>query len=96
LIIIYVAVRPTPTTVTTFEQTLRQVVDEARNTAGCLRYEWYRDPDAPLRYTIYGEFDTGENFANYLASAVVQRIGAELLPLLDAPPAFKHFEATMF
>jgi hypothetical protein len=28
-----------------------------------------------------------------LNSTVVQRIGAELIPLLAAPPAFQHYQA---
>jgi hypothetical protein len=61
---------------------------------------------APFTLALYQEMesdpnfhqlgsDTKENFEKYLKSAVVQRIGAELIPLLGAPPAFKHYEATI-
>jgi quinol monooxygenase YgiN len=71
------------------------VVGDARKTAGCIKYEWYRVPDSHQEYVIYGEFDATENFEKCLNSAVVKRVGDELMPLLDAPPAFKHYEATV-
>jgi len=95
MILIHVSVQTKKGVAGEFERTLREVVDDARKTAGCLKYEWYRVPDSPQRYVILGEFDAKENFATYLSSAVVKRIGAELIPLLDAPPAFKHYEATI-
>jgi quinol monooxygenase YgiN len=79
-----------------FERTLREVVDDARETTGCIRYEWYRVPESPQEYVIYGEFDAKAHFEKYLNSAVVKRIGDELMPLLAAPPAFKHYNATIF
>jgi len=95
MILIHVSVKTKGNVVNEFVRTLREVVDDARKTAGCIKYEWYRVPDSPQRYVIYGEFDAKENFAKYLNSAVVKRIGAELIPLLDAPPAFKHYEAAI-
>lgn len=96
MVLIYVSVQTDENGVDEFERTLREVVDDARKTTGCVRYEWYRAPEESQRYMIYGEFATKENFEKYLNSAVVKRIGAELMPLLVAPPAFKHYEATLF
>ncbi len=95
MILIHVSVKTKGNVVNEFERTLREVVDDARKTAGCIKYEWYRVPDSPQGYVIYGEFDVKENFEKYLNSAVVKRIGAELIPLLDARPEFKHYEATV-
>jgi quinol monooxygenase YgiN len=77
------------------ERTLREIQGEVCKMAGCVKNEWYRVPDAPQRYVMYGEFDTKETFEKYLNSAIVKRIGAELMPLLEAPPEFKHYEATI-
>jgi len=96
MILIHVSVKTKENVASEFERTLRQVVDDAHKTAGCVKYEWYRIPDSPKGYVIYGEFDSKENFEKYLNSAVVKRIGDELIPLLDAPPEFKHYEATVF
>lgn len=95
MVLIHVSVKTKGNMVSEFERTLRAVVDDAHKTAGCMKYEWYRVPDSSEAYIIYGEFDTKENFAQYLNSAVVKRIGVELMPLLEAPPTFKHYEATI-
>jgi quinol monooxygenase YgiN len=95
MIVIHVSVKTKGNIGSEFERTLREVVDDAHRTAGCIKYEWYRVPDSPQEYVIYGEFDTKENFEKYLNSAVVKRIGEELIPLLNAPPAFQHYEATL-
>lgn len=96
MVLIHVSVEIKEDSAGEFEQTLRHVVADARKTAGCVKYEWYRVPDSPEGYVIYGEFDSKENFEKYLNSAVVKRIGDELMPLLAGPPEFKHYEATVF
>jgi quinol monooxygenase YgiN len=95
MILVHVSVKIKADVASDFEPALRQVVTDARTTVGCVTYEWYRVPDSSQEYVIYGEFDTKANFEKYLNSAVVKRIGAELIPLLDAPPAFKHYNATI-
>ena len=95
MVLIHVAVKIKEDVANEFEQTLRQVVADAHKTTGCVKYEWYRVPDSPKGYVVYGEFDTKENFEEYLDSNVVKRIGDELIPLLDASPKFKHYEATI-
>lgn len=96
MVVIHVSVKAKGGAAAAFEQILRSVVADARRSAGCLRYEWYRAADQPHGYTIYGEFESRGQFSTYLGSSVVQRIGAELWPLLAAEPEFSHFEATRF
>jgi quinol monooxygenase YgiN len=95
MVVIHVSARVKDETVTNFEQRLREVVEDARRTAGCLKYEWYRDPDISNHFIIYGEFDAEDNFEAYLKSSVVERIGEELMPLLEGEPQFKHYQATV-
>jgi len=95
MVLIHVSVKTKEDVAGEFERTLRQVVADARKTAGCVKYEWYRVPDFSKEYVIYGEFDSEETFKKYLNSAIVKRIGDELIPLLDAPPEFKHYKATV-
>src|SRR6185436_451772 len=95
MVLIHVSVKVKGNIVSAFEQNLRGVVDDARKTMGCIKYEWYRVPDSTQEYVIYGEFDAKDNFEKYLNSTVIKRIGDELIPLLDAPPAFRHYEATV-
>ena len=95
MVVIHVSVQSKEGVTSEFERTLREVVADAHKTMGCVKYEWYRVPDSPQRYVIYGEFDLKENFGKYLNSAVVKRIGDELIPLLHVPPEFKHYEATI-
>ena len=96
MIVAQVSVEIKENAINEFEQIAREVVGAARLMPGCVKNEWYRVPDLPRRYDFYGEFDSKENFESYLQSAVVKRIGDELMPLLDGPPAFKHFEAVVF
>ena len=78
-----------------FEQVLQRVIHDARKTAGCLKYDWYRASGQFRQFIAYGEFDSQENFEEYLDSEVFQRMGQELRPFLAAPPVFKHYEATI-
>ncbi len=96
MVVTYVSVKIQENVAAEFERIAREVVSAARQLTGCLKNEWYRLPDSPRRYDFYGEFDSKESFEQYLKSAVVKRIEAELMPLLVAPPEFKHFEATIF
>ncbi|NJN92718.1 MAG: hypothetical protein HC875_00845 [Anaerolineales bacterium] len=93
MIVAYVSVKTKENAVNQFERTLREIQADVRQVAGCVKNEWFRVPDVPQRYVIYGEFDTRANFEKYLNSAIVKRIGDELMPLLEAPPEFKHYEA---
>jgi quinol monooxygenase YgiN len=78
-----------------FEQTLRDVVAEARGSAGCLRYDWFRSPEIEREVFIYAEFESADAFAEYRSGPVVKKIGAHLLPLLEARPSFKHLQASV-
>ncbi len=95
MILIHVSVQTKESVTDEFEQRLRQVVNDASQAAGCIVYEWYYVPETSGRYVIYAEFDSKKNFEAYLNSAIVKRIGDELIPLLISPPQFKHFAATV-
>ena len=95
MVVIYVSVKTNEAIVTKFEDTLRLIVADARNVSGCLKYEWFRRPDASNHFVIYGEFESEEDFAAYHQSPVVERIESELIPMLIEPPSFKHFRATL-
>jgi quinol monooxygenase YgiN len=95
MIVVHVAVRAQARTAAAFARSLQEIVAAARQAPGCLRNEWYHVPDAPRQYVIYGEFDTREHFEAYQRSELVKRIGDELIPLLEAPPQFRHYEATV-
>jgi quinol monooxygenase YgiN len=95
VIVVQVSVRARPENLARLEQLLGEVVAEARRLPGCLRYEWYRSPDAERERFIYAEFESDEAFAQYRKGPVVKKIGEQLLPLLEARPSFKHFSATV-
>ena len=96
MIVVHVSVQTKVETASEFEQKITNIQHMVLTMEGCLKNEWYRVPNAPQRYVAYGEFDTREHFETYLKSDAVKRIGDELIPLLAAPPEFKHFEATIF
>jgi quinol monooxygenase YgiN len=75
MVVIHVSAIVKDESARTFEQSLRSIIRDAKETKGCIKYEWFGDPDASDRYVIYGEFDSEENFDAYLKSSVVKRIG---------------------
>ena len=95
MIVVQVSVRAKPDSVDSLEQLLRQVATEARQLPGCVRYDWYRSPDAERDMFIYAEFASDEAFAQYRKGPVVKKIGEQLIPLLETRPSFKHFSATV-
>jgi quinol monooxygenase YgiN len=96
VVVVQVLVRAKPENVARLEHTLQEVVGEARQVSGCLFYGWYRSPESDREFFIYAEFDTDEAFALYRKTPVVKKIVEQLIPLLDGPPSFKHFSATVF
>lgn len=95
MIVVYVGAKTKKNATSEFERIIDEIQREVHQMEGCVKNEWYRDHKSPQRYVMYGEFDTHENFERYLNSASVKRIGDELMPLLDAPPEFKHYDATI-
>lgn len=95
-IVIYVSATVLPENKEIFETTLTDIVSNARQVIGCLKYQWFVNPDDNNNYIIYGEFDSQENFALYRKSEVVSMIGKHLLPLLKDKPSFKHFRTETF
>lgn len=95
MIVVQVSVRAKPEHAERLEQVLREVVGEARRLEGCVRYEWYRSPDAGREVFVYAEFESDEAFARYRGGPVVKKIDEQLIPLLEAPPSYKHFSATV-
>jgi quinol monooxygenase YgiN len=95
VIVVQVSVQAKAENVERTEQLLREVVAEARQLPGCIRYDWYRAPDVAREIFIYAEFESDEAFAEYRKGPVVKKIGTELIPLLAARPSFKHFGATI-
>jgi quinol monooxygenase YgiN len=93
MIVAYVAAQTHKEAGHEFERIIREIQAEVREMTGCVKNEWFRDPAIPQRYVWYGEFDTHENFEHYQRSQVVQRIRNELMPLLEAPPEFRHYQA---
>jgi len=95
MIVIYVAVTTKSDTAAEFERVISEIQRDVRTMAGCVKQEWYRDAEIPQRYLVYGEFDSQENFDSYLSSNVVKRIGTDVMPLLEGPPEFRHYSATL-
>lgn len=95
MIVVQVSVRAKREQADQLERILREVVGEARQLKGCMRYEWYRSPDLERGVFVYAEFDSEESFADYRRGPVVKKIGERLIPMLEAPPSFKHFSATV-
>jgi quinol monooxygenase YgiN len=95
MIVVYVSVQTKAQAANEFERIIREIQADIRTLTGCVKNEWFRVPDVARRYVMYGEFASRKDFEAYLNSAIVKRIGDELIPLLDAPPEFKHYEAVI-
>ena len=96
MVIIRVEVGVKPEASDQFQTAIAAVALSARALDGCRVYAWYPDPDRSGRYLVYGEFDSRQAFELYRASDAVRRIGTDLRPLLDGPPAFWHYDAEAF
>lgn len=96
MVLIQVSVTAKPEHHDSLQQVLQEVIAAARRVEGCLRYEWFRDPDHDRRVFVYAEFESEAAFAAYRQGPVVRMIVDQLLPLLEAHPSFKHFRATVF
>ncbi len=72
------------------------IVSLAKQEKGCLKYQWFVNPDNENNFIIYGEFDTKENFLLYRKSEIIQMIGQQLLPLVNGRPSFKHIRGEIF
>jgi quinol monooxygenase YgiN len=96
MIVVYVAVKTRDGQERKFEHIIDDIQAQVRQMTGCVKYEWFRDLYTAGRYVVYGEFESREHFDTYLKSPIVERIGAELIPLLDGQPAFKHYHASEF
>ncbi|MCI0709499.1 MAG: antibiotic biosynthesis monooxygenase [Chloroflexi bacterium] len=95
MIIAYVSVNTKENAESEFERIIREIQADVLTMPGCVKNEWFRHPDTPGKFVMYGEFDTHDNFEAYQQSDTVNRIRAELMPLLAAPPVFKHYHATI-
>ena len=93
-VLVVVTVRPKRESVREFERAIDDVIASARTLPGCLRYDWFRSPDSS-NVLAFAEFESEEAFAAYRSGPVVQRIGREILPLLDGRPRFRHYHATV-
>lgn len=93
MIVVYVAVQTQEAAASEFERIISEIQQEVLAMPGCVKNEWYRHPALARRYMMYGEFASREQFEVYMNSTSVQRIRQELMPLLAAPPEFKHYEA---
>ncbi len=95
LVVIHVSAIAQQDKIQAFEEALHAIVRDAAAMEGCLRYEWYRVPDEPAKYAIYGEFDSEQTFERYRQSEIVKRIGSELIPRLVEKPGFRHYLASV-
>lgn len=95
-IIIYVSVRIGPEIKGRFLTILRDIVLNAREEPGCLKYDWYCNPEDNENFIIHGEFDNETNFRLYKKSEVVEYIQRLLIPLLKEKPRYRHYRARVF
>lgn len=95
MIVVHVSVQTKDGMNTEFAKRISEIQADILKLQGCVRNEWYSHPASPLRFVMYGEFDSLESFEAYLQSQAVKRIGAELMPLLAVPPDFRHYEAKL-
>src|SRR5262249_61411653 len=89
VIVVQVLLRAKPENVARLEQTLREVVAEARRGSGCLSYAWYRSSAVDGEILVHAEFDDDEAFAEYRNGPGGKRFVEQVPPLLEGRPSFK-------
>lgn len=96
MVLIQVSATAKPEHRDSLQRVLREVIAAAREVEGCLRYDWFPDPDHDRQVFVYAEFESDAAFSAYRQGPVVRMIVDRLLPLLEVRPSFKHFRATVF
>jgi quinol monooxygenase YgiN len=91
-----VSVQVLPENKAKIETVLTGIVTRARQLKGCLKYQWFVNPEDIYNYIAFAEFDSEENFALYRKSEIISMIGKQIVPLLKQKPAFKHFRTEIF
>jgi quinol monooxygenase YgiN len=93
MVLVHIEVAAKPNLISFLEIALAEVATSVREQAGCLKYQWLRVPGSPNEFVVYAEFESREAFEAYQQDGLVRNAELEMLPLLAAPPHYKHFEA---
>lgn len=80
------------------ERVLQRLAADAaavRAMPGCLAFVPFADPTAADRLGVMHEWTSAEEFGRYAASPLFARFGADVRPLMAAPPISRRFAATL-
>ncbi len=95
MVLVHIEVSAKPEVVSFLEIALAEVAASVSEQKGCLKYQWLRVPGSPADFVVYAEFESREAFEAYQQGRLVRTVELEMIPLLAAPPNYKHFEASI-
>lgn len=96
-IVTYTSLNVVPENKKQFEIQIAFLATAIRNKKGCIKCQWFSNPEADNNYFMYIEFDNEENFFAYRQSKdVLEIIHTKTAPLLQTPPSFKYFRGRVF
>ena len=72
---------------------MRKIVDVGRTEPGIVRYTFYPDPDDPLRYFLFEEWETKELHDDHFESGFMQATVPGLFECFAEPPRVNYYDA---
>lgn len=95
MLVALVDIRVVPENRDTALHQLLAEVGKVRAIPGCVTFRPVADPDQPDLLTVLHEWDNGAGFDGYLASDSFARVGAQLRPVMTAPPSSRRYDAAL-
>ena len=74
---------------------MRKIVEVGRTEPGIVRYTFYPDPDDPLRYFLFEEWETKELHDDHFESGFMQATVPGLFECFAEPPQVYYYDATV-
>lgn len=74
---------------------MAKIVAVGRSEAGILRYTFYPDPDDPLRYFLFEEWESKETHDAHFNSDFMQATVTGFFECFTEPPQVKYYDATV-
>ena len=74
---------------------MAKIVDVGRTEPGIVRYTFYPDPAAPLRFFLFEEWETKETHDDHFNSGFMQATVPGLFECFAEPPEVYYYDATV-
>ena len=74
---------------------MANIVEVGRTEAGIVRYTFYPDPEDPLRFFLFEEWESKETHDDHFNSDFMQATAPGLFECFAEPPQVNYYDATV-